>query len=131
MATDSPHTAILNRKVVSVSTKVDLPFFVDTDDESTRLFLSLYDWNVAEVTARARKLAPDFASTEPVRPVDLVFCVNPEYLESSVLLGIIEGVTTKEEYNDLILRHHMENKAAEYEKVVSLESLNEVVLKDL
>ena len=70
-----------------VATSVNHPKLLRSDGESICVFLRLYDQYANEVKGRAQKLtATESSSTEAIRPFNLKFCVDPEYIESALLL---------------------------------------------
>ena len=109
---------------------VNHPRLVRTDAESIRVFLRLYDQYSKEVTARVEQLTVSPATTEAVRPVNLKYCVDPEYLESAIDLGLIEDVEN-DDLTDIHLRKYLEGKAEESRETVSLEVLDEIVNREL
>ena len=69
--------------------------------------------------------------TEAITPVNLSFCVDPDWLESLVSLGFMEGVTTTKELDDSTLRAYLEAEAEESKEVVNLKTLDEIVNREL
>lgn len=103
----------------------------EIDPENIRVLLRRYDQYYHEVTARARQLSPDASSSEPVRPVNLSFCVDPEYLYSAIALGFIERAETNEDPTDSLLRTHLESLSTESTDTVTLEALTDIVEKEM
>ena len=102
-----------------IATSVNHPQLVRTDAESIRIFLNRYDQYSKEVKARAQQLnLTGSTTTEAVRPVNLKYCVDPEYIESVIALDIL-SVDSYDELSDETLRQHLEEKAEE-----SIESIN-------
>ena len=56
--------------------------------------------------------------------MNLSFCVDPNWLESIVSLGFIEGVTTTKELDDSTLRAYLEAEAEESKEVVNIKTLD-------
>lgn len=102
---DNETVAVRLRKIASVSTSID--------PENVRVFLRLHDQCLMEVTTLARQITLYELSTDPVRLVNQSFCVDPEYIESSIALGFIEGVSTEKHLTDEILPSHLKNMAIE------------------
>ncbi len=65
-----------------------------------RVFMRLCDQCENEVRGRALQLSHNLRAVDSVRPVNLKFCVDPEYLESAVSLGFIPNDTTYESLED-------------------------------
>ena len=114
-----------------VATSVDHPRLTATDASSIRVFLRSYDSYVTEVQERARQIVDSSVSTEPVKPVNLKFCVDAEWLESTVALGFIEPIDTVEQLTDERFRAYLDSKAEESKEVVSLSKLDELVSQEL
>jgi len=132
MSTFSGRSAYTTRSTAHVTTTVDHPRLEKTDAESIRIFLRLYDQYCNEVTARARQLSTDQGvSTEAVRPVNIMFCVDPEFLESATVLGFIDGADTVEDLTDEMLRDYLDDQAQEAEETVSLATLGTIVDEEL
>lgn len=70
-------------------------------------------------------------SEDIVSSGSLPFCVDPEWLESLIALGFIPGVTAAKEVSDFALRSYLNGKCEESKDVVTLESLDEVVCREL
>lgn len=72
-----------------------------------------------------RQLTVDGSTTtEPIRPVNLRFCVDPETLDSTVSLGFLQGVYTADTLTDTVLREYLNGKAQEPEGTVTLDTLD-------
>lgn len=84
-------------KLVPLSITVDHPRLLDTDGESIRAFFGKYEQYANEVFSRARQLASATSLIERARPIDPKFCVDVEFLESTITLGSIEKVSFYEE----------------------------------
>lgn len=74
-------------KNAPVSITVDHPRLLDTYKESIRMFFSKSDQYANVVISQARQLASETPTTEPVRPVDIKFCVYVTFLESTMPWG--------------------------------------------
>lgn len=55
----------------------------------------------------------DETTTEAVHPVNLMLCVDPEWLDAAIALGFIEHVYTVRELSDDALRRYIETKVEE------------------
>jgi hypothetical protein len=114
-----------------VSTSVDHPRVTKADSSYIRSFLALYDQYSTEVQERARQLtAQDTVTTEPIRPVNLMFCVDIDWLESTIS-RLIEGISTYEELDDTVLRKYLGEKSEESKEAVNLDRLGEIVDQQL
>lgn len=108
------------------------PRLTATDAASIRVFLQSYDQYVNGVTERAKQLVSEGnVSGDIVSPVSLPFCVDPEWLESLIALGFIPGVTTAKDLTDFALRSYLNGKCEEPNGVDTLESLDEVVSREV
>lgn len=54
------------------------------------------DHYCSEVYTRARQLASSLSTTEPVRPVDLKYCIDVDFLELTVALDFIENADSND-----------------------------------
>ena len=115
-----------------VSTSIGHPRLVRTDSASIRKFLGLYDQYCKEITTRALQLAVvDATNTEPVRPVNLTYCVDPEWLRSIVDLNLIPDLTDYEMVTDEILRTFLEERSRTTTTTISLSAVNSIIDKEL
>lgn len=95
------------------------------------MFFRLYDQYCKEVISRAAQLtATGSISTEAIRPVNLKYCVDPEYLESAIALGFIE-VISYDALSDSDLREHLNHKAEESQETATLDTLDDIVDRNL
>lgn len=67
---------------------------LDTDGESIHVFLLKYYQYSNESLSRSHELATHISNTEPVRPIDLNFCVYVDFLESTIALRFIDGISS-------------------------------------
>lgn len=103
-----------------------------TDAASIRVFLRSFDQYVNKVTERAKQLVnTDVPSAEIVSPVCLKFCIDPEWLESLIALDFIPRVKSFESLSDNTLMSYLDGKAKESKVVVTLETLDKLVSKNL
>ena len=63
--------------------------------------------------------------------MNLSFRVDPDWLESLVSLGFIEGVTSTKELEDSTLRAYLEAEAEESKEVLNLKTIDEIVNREL
>lgn len=94
--TNKPSAATTSVKAEEVSTSLDDPHLLETYPESARTFLLRYNHYSTTVLARSKQITTDSLSTEAIKPVDLKFCVDPEFLESSIALGFIPNAVDYE-----------------------------------
>lgn len=102
-----------------------------TGGESVRVFLHSYDQYTRDVTERPAQLQlGGVVSTENVRPVSIKLCLDIEYDEAWILLGVIGGAGSDyEDLRDDPLLTHSAEKAANSPEILSLERLDEIVKK--
>ena len=82
---DTPSSTPAANSSKFVATSVDHPRLTEADASSIRVFLRAYDQYATELKERSRQvLSEDSLSTEVVKPVNLKFCVDAEWLESTV-----------------------------------------------
>lgn len=110
-----------------VPVSVNHPRLDNVDLETIRVLLSLYDQYCTEMKKRAKQLPSSSTTTDEVGPVDLKFCVDPEYLEYAITLDYIEGVESYQELSDSVLLYYLEDQAAESNDSVTLEGLDAIV----
>lgn len=118
-------------KSAPVTITLDHPRLLETDPEAIRIFLRTYDQYANEVRSRAQQLGSSSSSTEPVRPVDLKFCVDVEFLESSIALGFITDAPDYKSLTDEQVRNFLSKRAEESKEVVTLEKLDGIVSREL
>lgn len=126
-----PKVSPATTKVAPVTITVDHPRLLETDPEAIRVFLRTYDQYSNEVRSRAKQLGSSSSSSEPVRPVDFKFCVNVEFLESSIALGFITGAKDYDSLTDEQVRHFLTKRAEESKEAVTLDKLDEIVGREL
>lgn len=115
-----------------VASSVNHPHLTSTDAESIRFFLCEYDQYCKEITERAQQLTVDGAtSSEPICPVSLKFCIDPEYLDSVIALGSLPGVTDYASLIDLELLKYFDSKAEDSNESVNLDALDKIFEREL
>lgn len=78
-----------------VASTFDHPRLTAADASSIRVFLRAYDQYATEIQERARQLiAQDAVATEAINLVNFKFCIDAEWLKSTILLGFIDGLTS-------------------------------------
>lgn len=125
-------SAYATQQASFVSTSVNHPRLIRTDAESIRIFLSAYDQYAKEVSTRALQLlSTGTATSEAVRPVNLKFCVDAEYLQSTIDLGFIDDVDSYDNLNDDVLRAYLYKKGEECKESVNLSTFDSIISKEL
>lgn len=115
-----------------LTSSVSHPRLLRTDSESVRVFLRLYDQYVREIASRSKQLTVSGSiSTEPIRPVNIKYCVDPEIIESALALGFIEGHSNYDKLPESKLRAYLEKKAEESKEAVNLDTLDSIVRTEL
>lgn len=66
-----------------------------------------------------------------MHPVELKFCVDVDFLEYSVVLGFIEGVSSYDDLTDYHIRILLEACALESKSVVTLEKPDKIIKEEL
>lgn len=64
------------------------------------------------------------STLEAVRPVDINFCVDVEFLTSSIALGLIPNSEEFNTVNDAQVREFLDSGSTESKKAVTLHDLN-------
>ena len=124
---DELKKAVTTQGASFVATSLSHPRLLQTDSESVRVFLQLYDQYCKEVLSCAAQLTATVSiSTEAVRPVNTKYWVDPEYFESAIALGFIEA-TSYDELSETDLREHLDQNAQESLETITLETLDEIV----
>lgn len=95
-----------------VSATVDHPRLTKFDSAAIRSFFLHYDQYVKEVSARSRQVQSVGSSSEsdPIRPVELKFCVDPDWLKSALTMGFIEDCEEYDDLDDDKLRAYLKTK---------------------
>lgn len=115
-----------------LTTSVGHPRLEKTDAASIRRFFLKYDQYKNEIVERAKQLTlSNSISTEAIKPVNLKFCVNAEWIESLIALSFIGGVTDYKDLEDNTLREYLEKESEESKEVINLDTLDEIVKKEL
>lgn len=66
-----------------------------------------------------------------MQPVNLKFCVDAEWLESTVALGLIENIDNLDELSDTLLRAYLDSKAVDQKSSLTLDMLDSIIGKEL
>lgn len=93
--------------------------------------MDLYDQYVTEVQARTRQFSDGDISTEKSKPVDLNFCVDIDFLRSTIALGEISAVSSYDDLTDEVLRNYLESETAESRSKMTIEALDSLIRKNL
>lgn len=115
----------------AVEISLDHPRLIRTDPESIRSFLRRYDQYSTTVLARANQLTKDNLTSEAIRPVELKFCVDAEWLESRIALGFLKEATDYATLTDDQVRAFLDKRCKESKKTVTLEQLDRIVAQKL
>ena len=110
---------------------VSHPRLTSTDSASIRTFLAAYDQYVNEVNERAKQLSKDDKVLESVRPVNIKFCIDMEWLKSAIALEFIDDVDDYDKLDEKTLRKYLDDKAEESKTSVNMESLDKIVQREL
>lgn len=95
-------TKTIVQSALSVSVRADHPKLVRSGSESACRFLNSYDQHAYEVIARARQLGTNVVVLEASRPVGLKFCVDIEYINFTITLGLIHSVSSYEDLTNTV-----------------------------
>lgn len=98
-----------------------------TDNDSTTIwtFLRKYDKYKHEATSRARQLN-GAADAEAALPVNIKYCVDVDFLESSIDLGFIPNATSYDTITDVEVRAFLDGRVNQ-KKVVTFSKLDKIV----
>jgi len=103
------------------------PFLDRMDPDSIRVFLEKYDDYCRKLNALASPHARNGTlSTEPARPLGMVYCVNSDQLQSAIELHLIGGCNNVKELTDEKLRSYFNSIVEQTSTVVSAHNLGEV-----
>lgn len=116
----------------SVPFFVSHPKLISSNPKAIRFFVRQYDQYLKEVKARALQLAfVDSTTTVSVRPVNIFYCVDAEWLESTIELEYIPGVKTMSDLTDELLRQYLECEAEEEKDMMTIVNIDAVTKKEL
>lgn len=118
-------------KLAPTSITLDHPRLLATDGGSIQVLLCNYEQHSDEVLSRLRQLSLSLSSNKPVRPFRLKFCVDVNFLESTIVLLITPGVTSYDETTDEQVRTFSGVRAREAKDVVNPDLLNKSVQDEL
>lgn len=68
----------------------------------------------------AKKLTKESLTTEAIQPVHLKFCVDAEYLESRIAMGLIKDVSNYDLLTNTLVREYLDKRSEKYSTTVSL-----------
>lgn len=66
-----------------------------------------------------------------MRPVNIKFCIKPEYLDSAIAMGFLSGVIIHKELTEPVLSREIESKTNEFKELISLKNLDKIVKREL
>lgn len=75
--------------------------------------------------------AANTITTEPISPVNLKFYVDAEWTDSLIALGFVDSISTVEQLTNEALQDYVDGEAEESKEVITLNSLDEIVKKEL
>lgn len=116
---------------LSLSSTIARPKLKRNDAESVRIFLRSYDQYVTEIEARALKWALTEVVASDALPISMKLYIDDGYLDSSIALGFIPGVSSIDDLTDEILRIFLEEKSSESKETLTLASVDSIVSKKL
>lgn len=119
-----------SQKSQGLRTSITYPKLVRRDGESIRTFLSQYEQYVNEVEERSAQVGGD-TTLEPIRPVSLKFCVEAQWLRSTIRLGFIPDVKDYKDLSDEQLSTYLKSLSAESEDTITLSTLDALVKSKL
>lgn len=125
--TTKPTSTPANVTAAAVDISLDHPRLIRTDPASIRSFLRRYDQYSTTVLARAKQLTNESLTQEAIRPVELKFCVDAEWIESRIALGFITEAQDYASLTDEIIRAFLDKRSAESKKTISLAQLDNIV----
>lgn len=109
---------------------VEHPCLTETDAASIPVFLRKYDQYSHELLLRARQIATP-EDEDPVRPIDIKYCVDGDLLESSIDLGFIPGAESYKTSTSEQVRSFLDSRATESKNTITLARLEKIVEDEL
>lgn len=114
------------------STAVEHSRLCKTDVAFVRLFLRSYDQYEREVIERVCQIVgQDVISPNVDKPIQMKFCMNPEWLESLTELDFHPVVASCDKPRDKQLQEYLSKKANESSDAVTMETLVHIVKNEL
>lgn len=107
MLTHNPSTTNVTAATVDIS--ANHPLLTATDPESIRLFLRRYDQCATTMLSRTCQFATETLTSETIIPVDLKFCLDPEFLEYQNYLELIKDAISYAELTNEQVRAFLKN----------------------
>eukprot|EP00180_Rhodochaete_pulchella_P004327 Plantae.Rhodophyta-Rhodochaete_pulchella.ctg8067.p2 GENE.Plantae.Rhodophyta-Rhodochaete_pulchella.ctg8067~~Plantae.Rhodophyta-Rhodochaete_pulchella.ctg8067.p2 ORF type:complete len:139 (+),score=24.65 Plantae.Rhodophyta-Rhodochaete_pulchella.ctg8067:187-603(+) len=115
-----------------MSPAVGHPRLVSTDASSLGAFLRSYNQYASKVHERVEQLVVDGVTfTKILAPLHIKSCEDPEWTESLISLGFLDGVPSYDALTEDELRAYLNSKAEELKETVALDDLDEIVAKEL
>lgn len=116
----------------SVAFSVDHLRLIAPFPRAFRVFLRQYDQYAKKVMSKALQLtAVDAKTTEPVRLVGLSYCVDTEWLESSINLDYIPGVKSIQELTDGKLHAYLKAEAEEDKDMMTIAKIESIIRREV
>lgn len=106
---------------------LDHPRLINTEPESIRSFLLIYDQYISTFLARSRQLTPDTLEIEAIKPVDLNVFMDVEFLDSNIALWFIPDAIKYEDLTNIKLRQFLEDLCKKSKETIALEKLDTVL----
>lgn len=98
-----------------------------TEHETIFSFLRKYDQYSFMLIARASQLTTRTLTTETIKPDDVKFCVDCEFLESNIAQGFIYEVKTYEELPNSKVWEFLEDRCKESKETITVRQLDKTV----
>lgn len=115
-----------------VATSVSNPRLTSTNASSIRVFLRSYDQYARYITDRAKQLVgKDIVTSEPITPVQLKICVDPDLIQSIIDLDFLPDVSPYDDRTDEPLRTYSDSKTEDSKQVVTLDAPDDLVSAEL
>lgn len=128
MSSESNSTTKTSKIVVAT---FDHPRLTNTDASSILVFLRSYDLYAIEVKKRACQIVHEDVTTGAIKPVNIKFCVDAEWLVSTIALSFPTPVESIDQLTGSRLRAFLESKADESRGGVTLDKLDDIVSHEL
>lgn len=109
-------------KIASFKITIDHPRLRHTDAKSICTFMRNYE---------QCQISSNSPNTENVRPVNLKFCVDVDYLQSTIALGFLEGADCYKTLTDSQVQAFVAKRAEESKEAVTLDKLYKIVKDEL
>lgn len=124
---NEPSAATTSVKTSEVGISLDHPPLVKTDPEFKRPLLRRFDQYSTTTLALVKQITTDSLSTEVIKPVGLKFCVDPEFLQSSIALGLVSNAVDCEILANHYVCELLDERCKESKETVTLDQLDKLV----